>query len=162
MTTLGFLKVKHSIAVIGRALDRAIRRLETPRADYSKRVEPGFGGPSGAQARHRGATATLLAVDGLTMEANAAALKAIAGFHPDDTDAASDLRTLAGATAAATRDYLAVAADELELDSPLEGREPVWGGALAHRFEAVTVAANALLERGSSGRKKSARTKRAD
>lgn len=114
--------IKRAARSLSGRMDRLIRHLETPPPGLPPTIEH----PRDPAALHerKAAMATLMAIDGLTIEANVAALEALARM---DAKAPSMeiIGTLAHQVADMTADYHVLAADALRL--PVTGRrEPVW------------------------------------
>lgn len=132
---------------LGRKLDRALSRFEsevrTSRfRDPRSRLEPVLNGSLVQGEGHVRVNSheLLAAADSKAIAANAAALKALA-----NPDAAADrMGTLAHVMTEATRDYVSLSADVLELQNPLPEAEPVWAGRLDRQLDAIIHMAEAL------------------
>lgn len=134
------------INTIGRQVDRLIRRLETPAPDQRERIEPHIKACASSHPEKTDSTGVLMALDGVAMDSNIAALKALDRLGRDGSriDPAA-IRTLGDQVTTATEGYVALATDVLELDNPLPTDEPVWAGSLERRFMSIVETAESLL-----------------
>jgi|SRR5690606_37364156 len=145
---------------VSRSIDRAVRRLETlgenrEETQVKNRVEPTLGEPAPAAAPvHSNALPNaLLAVDGLTLEAELAALEAIKNTarSPKNREASQQLNALAREIVELNRGMAAAVKDKLDAvtdnNLPTGRREPVMAAALPGKVISFTEAARALSRR---------------